>query len=83
MDVSIFVKNATLFYFRMEDVENNVRETRKNLKLNLVINECKKCEYCDWHNNCCFCESCGKSSNSNKRKLGEIETIKKKRNNTI
>ena len=80
MDVSIYVKNAIAFYFRIDN--DSMKELRKNLKLNLSIHENKKCEYCDWNNNCCWCEWCGKSSCSNKENW-KLYKYKKKRNNTI
>ena len=76
MDVSIYVKNAIAFYFRIDN--DSMKELRKNLKLNLRIHENKKCEYCDWNNNYCWCEWCGKSSCSNKRKLETVQKKKKK-----
>ena len=83
MDVSIYVKYATLFCFRMENNDDSINRLRKDSKLNLNIHDNKKCEYCDWHNNCCWCEWCGKSSCSNKRKLNSVIIQRKKRNNTI
>ena len=64
----------------MENNEHDVNSLRKTLRLNLNIHDNKKCEYCDWSNNCC--EWCGKKICNNKRKLGAINYEKKKRNNT-
>ena len=65
----------------MENNEHDVNSLRKTLRLNLNIHDNRKCEYCDWNNNCC--EWCGKKKCSNKRKLEAIKYEKKKRNNTI
>ena len=60
---------------------DDIKELRKKLKLDLNLNETKKCEYCYWDPNCC--EWCGKLKRSNRRKREPIETIARKRNNTI
>ena len=77
MGVFIYVRNVILFCSSMEDM----KEVRKQLKLNLNLKETKKCEYCDWVPNCC--EWCRKIKLSNKRKIETIEAEKKKRNNSI
>ena len=71
------------FALEMEHMQTDIKEIRKNLKLNLSIHENKKCEYCDWNNNCCWCEWCGKNQCNNKRKLDSLILPKRKRNSTI